>query len=222
MNDSIRRLLSVAAALTLLFVLEGCAGQSSGDADPSGEAAAEQVAQDGDGELAQRASEGEGEHGREGEGRDGDGDEGEGEHGREGEGSRSESDEGEGEHGGDRGEGEEGEHGEEGGHGEEGEGEESGVYVASDATWDYTRRGARLILSFDAATGAFVGTVENTTDATLCAVRVEVHLGGGPELGPTPRLELRAGESASITLSAEGNSVETWTAHPELSRCSGE
>ena len=218
MNDSIRRLLSVTAALALSFALAACAGQSSGDAEPSGDVAAEHVAQAGDGERAERASEGEGEGG----GAEGDAGEGEGEHGRENEGSEVEGDEGDGggEHNGEGGDGEEGEHGEEGGHDEEGEGEESGVYVAAGETWDHTRRGARLILSFDAASGAFMGTVENTTNATLCAVRVEVHLVGGPELGPTPRLDLSAGESAQITLSTEGNSVETWTAHPEVSSCS--
>jgi hypothetical protein len=221
MNDSIRLLLSMAAVLILSFALAACAGQSSGDADPSGDAVAE-VTQTGDGERAERASEGDGEHEDEGESAD-ERDEREGEHAGEGEGRGSESDEREsqGEHSGERGEGEEGEHDEEGGHGEEGEGEESGVYVAAGETWDYTRRGARLILSFDADSGAFSGTVENTTNTTLCAVRVEVHLDGGPELGPTPHLSMSAGESVQITLSAEGNSVETWTAHPEVSRCSG-
>ena len=84
------------------------------------------------------------------------------------------------EHGGSEGEGEhgdsegEGEHGASGGHDSGEEGEESGVYIGRDDTWDATRRGARLVLSFDPATNAFVGTVENTTRETLCAVRVEV------------------------------------------------
>ena len=114
----------------------------------------------------------------------------------------------------------EGEQGEEGEHGEEGE--ESGEYLEPTATWDATRRGARLILSFDAAQGAFVGTVENTTQQTLCAVRVEVHLSGGPELGPTARTDLPAGGiDPRWSFSAEGESFDAWTAHPEVSACAG-
>jgi hypothetical protein len=119
------------------------------------------------------------------------------------------------------------EHGEEGEHarGEEGsggEGEESGVYIASDETWDAVRRGARLVLSYDASADAFTGTVENTTDAPLCAVRVEVHLRSGAELGPTERVDVPAGGSVEIRLSDEGREVGSWTAHPEVSRCSGD
>ena len=117
-----------------------------------------------------------------------------------------------------------GEHDEGGEHGEEGEGgegEESGVYLARDETWDATRRGARLTLSFDPARSAFTGTVENTTEAMLCAVRVEVHLSGGTELGPTERTELAAGESAAVELATGGEEFESWTAHPEMSACGG-
>jgi hypothetical protein len=140
---------------------------------------------------------------------------------REGSGEHSEGEEvreSEGEHGG---EGEEGEHGgEEGGHGEGGEeGEEPGIYIAQGDTWDMTRRGARLVLSYNAQRDAFVGRVENTTDARMCAIRVEVHVGGGPELGPTARTDVPAGEAIDIVLSAEGNAIKTWTAHPELSAC---
>ena len=86
---------------------------------------------------------------------------------------------------------EEGEHGGEGGHDEEGE--ESGVYVSASETWDVVRRGARLVLAFDSGSNAFVGTVENTTEGRLCAIRVEVHLSTGTELGPTDRVDLPAG-----------------------------
>ena len=121
-----------------------------------------------------------------------------------------------------RGEEGEGEHArnERGGeHGDEG-GEESGEYIAKDATWDKVRRGGRLVLSYDASAGAFVGRVVNTTERTLCAIRVEVHLGGGPELGPTEPTDVPAGGSTDVRLSAEGESFETWTAHPEMSACS--
>jgi hypothetical protein len=106
-----------------------------------------------------------------------------------------------------------------GGEGEEGD--ESGVYIVKSETWDAVRRGARLILSFDEASGAFVGSVDNTTDQTLCAIRVEVHLSTATELGPTPRTDVPAGGSTDVTLSAEGEEFESWTAHPEMSRCGG-
>ena len=112
-----------------------------------------------------------------------------------------------------------GEHSEGGEHGEEGE--ESGDYIGRDVNWDTTRRGMRLTLSYDAARDAFTGTVHNATEAAICAVRVEVHLGGGPELGPTERRDLGAGESMAIELPADGESFDSWTAHPESSVCGG-
>ncbi len=118
-----------------------------------------------------------------------------------------------------------GEHGggEEGGErGSEAEGEESGEHIGRGETWDKTRRGARLVLSFDPAANAFVGTVENTTQQTLCAVRVEVHLSTGTELGPTERTDLPSGATTHVELPTEGEAFDTWTAHPEVSRCSGE
>ncbi len=117
------------------------------------------------------------------------------------------------------------EHDEEGEGGEHGSGEgeeESGVQIGLGESWDATRRGARLILSFDPASNAFVGTVENTTQETLCAVRVEVHLSTGTELGPTERTDLPAGETTAVELSTGGETFDTWTAHPEISRCAGE
>jgi hypothetical protein len=145
-----------------------------------------------------------------------------GEHARAESGERSGA-EGAGEHARAEGRGEHGEGGEggEGEHGEEGEGEESGVYIGLEETWDVTRNGARLVLSFNRASNAFVGTVENTTARTLCAIRVEVHLSTGTELGPTPRTDLPAGETTAVELPTEGEAFETWTAHPEMSACSG-
>ena len=150
----------------LALGLAACSGETSGDSTVADDAT-----------LAAESSEGAGEHAEGTVAREG-GDEGE--HTEGGEEAR-ESGEGEGEHGDrERGEGGEGEHGEEGGHDEEGgEGEESGIYVARGDTWDAVRRGARLVLAFNAASGAFEGTVHNTTNGTLCAVRVEVHLGDG-------------------------------------------
>lgn len=149
----------------------------------------------------------EGEHGRGG--REAEGGESEGEHG-----AREAG--GGGEHGGRAG----AEHGGAGGHGEGGsEGEESGEYLRRGETWDRTRRGARLTLSFDAARNAFRGTVANTTQARLCAVRVEVHLSTGTELGPTARTDLAPGESVAVELGTAGEEFTAWTAHPEISAC---
>jgi hypothetical protein len=68
-----------------------------------------------------------------------------------------------------------------------GEEEEPGVRIAIDDTYDAVRRGVRLILTYDSTSSAFVGTVENVIDETVSAVRVEVHLSNGTELGPTER-----------------------------------
>lgn len=181
------------------LAVNGCGGQP----DAGGEA-------DGGDGLAQESAEEdravmEGDERTEGDEYEGDGEGAEG--GEEGEG-------GEHDEGGEHGEGDE--HGE-GGEGEEGE--ESGDYIGRDEAWDAARRGMRLMLSFDEARDAFVGTVENITEAMICAVRVEVHLSGGPELGPTERQDLGPGESATVELSADGASVERWTAHPESSAC---
>ena len=129
--------------------------------------------------------------------------------------------EGEGEHGGSEGDGEHGEDGEGGEHGSRGEGEESGEYIGLEDTWDATRNGARLVLSFDPASNAFVGTVENTTRQTLCAVRVEVHLSTGTELGPTERTDVPSRETTVVELPTAGEVFGAWTAHPEVSPCTG-
>ena len=148
--------------------------------------------------------EGAGEDARSEAGGEGAGSEGGGEH------ARSESDR------------EHGEDGEGGEHGSGGEGEESGEQIGRDGTWDATRNGARLVLSFDPASNAFVGTVENTTRQTLCAVRVEVHLSTDTELGPTERTDLPSGETTVVELPTAGEVFDTWTAHPEVLPCTGE
>jgi hypothetical protein len=84
---------------------------------------------------------------------------------------------------------------------------------------DVVRNGARLVLSFDSDSNAFVGTVENTTEQKLCAIRVEVHLDTGTELGPTARVDLPAGQTTNLTLATEGEAFESFTSHPEMSPC---
>ena len=103
------------------------------------------------------------------------------------------------------------------GSGEHGaEGEESGTYLTLDQTYDEVRQGARLILRYDAEASAFVGTVQNTTDATLPMVRVEVHLSNGTELGPTTPTDLAPGATIDVELSAAARSFTGWTAHAEV------
>ena len=94
--------------------------------------------------------------------------------------------------------------------------EESTVQLALIDTYDNVRNGAHLIMSYDAATNSFKGTVKNTTGAILPQVRVEVHLSNGVELGPTPPVDLAPGEQIPIELMAEGAPFDKWTAHPEV------
>ena len=95
-------------------------------------------------------------------------------------------------------------------------GEESGTQFALDDTFDEVRAGARLVLSYDSTANAFKGTVENTTEATLGRVRVEVHLSNGIELGPTTPVDLTPGQVVEITLQAGSQPFSTWSAHPEV------
>ena len=78
------------------------------------------------------------------------------------------------------------------------------------------RSGARLILNYDAASNAFIGTVENTTNNVLDRVRIEVHLTNGTELGPTTPINLAPGEVAMIILPARAAAFDGWVAHAEV------
>ena len=100
--------------------------------------------------------------------------------------------------------------------GGEGDGEESGRRYALVDTYDETRAGARLILSYDASANAFVGEVRNETGSALNRVRVEVHLSNGTELGPTVPVNLAPGDSALISLPAADEPFDSWSAHPEV------
>lgn len=94
--------------------------------------------------------------------------------------------------------------------------EESGTQLAPNETYDAVRAGARLILSYDSTANAFTGRVENTTDATLKQVRVEVHLSNGTELGPTTPVDLAPGQATDVVIPATGQSFTSWSAHPEV------
>ena len=93
--------------------------------------------------------------------------------------------------------------------------EESGTQYTKNESYDESRKGARLVLRYDPDQDAFVGTVTNTSNAVLDQVRVEVHLSNGVELGPTTPGDLQPGKSAQITLAADGEQFDTWSAHPE-------
>lgn len=105
--------------------------------------------------------------------------------------------------------------------------EESANQLTLDETYDNTRNGARLIMKYYAAEKSFKGTVENTTDAVLQQVRVEIHLydsktgNSTAELGPTTPKDLAPGEIQDIVLPEEGPAFDRWTAHPEVGPISG-
>ncbi len=94
--------------------------------------------------------------------------------------------------------------------------EGSGATLTPDETFDAVRAGARLILRYDAASNAFKGSVENTTNGVLTRVRVEVHLSNGVEIGPTTPVDLAPGETAAIELPSTSASFAGWIAHAEV------
>ena len=99
--------------------------------------------------------------------------------------------------------------------------EEGGSGLALDETFDMVRAGARLIMNYDAAANVFVGTVANTTDATLTRVRIEVHLSNGIELGPTTPTDLAPGEILDVVLPATTQAFDSWTPHAEVGASEG-
>ena len=101
---------------------------------------------------------------------------------------------------------------ESGGGGEEG----SANMLAPDETFDMVRGGARLILSYDAASNSFKGTVENTTNSVLTRVRIEVHLSNGTELGPTTPVNMAPGQVLAVNLPSTQASFTGWVAHAEV------
>ena len=118
-----------------------------------------------------------------------------------------------------RGEGSGGEHGS-GGEGSEvsesGGEEASGATLAPDETFDGVHGGARLVMNYDAASNAFIGTVENTTNSTLTRARIEVHLSNGTELGPTTPVDLAPGQVIAVALPSTQASFTGWIAHAEV------
>ena len=105
----------------------------------------------------------------------------------------------------------------EGSEGSGGSEEGSGAgMLAPNETFDMTRAGARLIMSYDAPSNAFIGTVENTTNSTLTNVRIEIHLSNGAELGPTTTVDMAPGGVIDINLPSTPESFTGWTPHAEV------
>ena len=123
----------------------------------------------------------------------------------------SESSEGSGAEGG----GEHGAGGESGSEGSGGSEEASGNLLTLDQTFDEVRLGARLIMAYQPADNAFVGTVENTTNSILNRVRVEIHLSNGVELGPTTPVDMAPGQVIDVVLPASGQ-FDGWVPHAEV------
>ena len=105
---------------------------------------------------------------------------------------------------------------------EESNGEESGEQLALTDTYDQIRNGARLVLAYDPAANAFIGTVSNATNKVLNQVRVEIHLSNGTELGPTTPTNMNPGQSANIHLPATDTPFDTWNPHAEVNTGDGE
>ena len=101
-----------------------------------------------------------------------------------------------------------------------GEGESGTRYELTD-TATVVRDGVELIAWYDGSREVFTGTVTNTTDATVRQVRVEIHLSNGTELGPTPRVDLAAGQRHAVELDAGGQSFDWWSVHIEIGSDSG-
>ena len=116
----------------------------------------------------------------------------------------------------------EGEGSEFGGEGTETGGEEgSAAKLALDETFDQVRGGARLILSYDAPSNSFRGTVENTTSNVLSRVRIEVHLSNGTELGPTVPVDMAPGQVLAVDLAATPEPFTGWIPHAEVGSSEG-
>ena len=109
--------------------------------------------------------------------------------------------------------------------GEDGIGDETerfGKYaLALDEVYDVTHNGARLVMRYDETSNRFVGTVENTTNAMLTRVRVEIHLSNGVELGPTTPTDLAAGAVMNIAMDATDQPFDSWPPHAEVGRGEG-
>ena len=76
--------------------------------------------------------------------------------------------------------------------------------------------GTEGTLSYDLATHAFTGRVDNTTQVTLRQVRVVVHLSNGIKLCPTASVNLAPGQVMDITIPAGWQPFTHWSAYLEV------
>ncbi len=96
------------------------------------------------------------------------------------------------------------------------EGEEEGIELGLADTYDKTRHGVRLILSYDEKSNYFKGSMKNTTATAVQRARVEVHLSNGIELGPTTPVSIEAGKTHKVELKASEASFSFWSTHVEV------
>ena len=97
-----------------------------------------------------------------------------------------------------------------------GEGEEDDTQFGLNDVYDVVKNGVHLVLSYDAESNSFIGTIENTSIEDIKGVRVEVSLSNRIELGPTPPKDLKPGERISVMLNASYRAFETWSTHVEI------
>lgn len=98
-----------------------------------------------------------------------------------------------------------------------GERGESGTQFVLTETAKEIRNGVELIMNYDGSRKVFIGTATNSTNATVTRVRVEIHLSNGTELGPTPNVDLVAGETKSVEIDARTHSnFNAYSVHVEI------
>ncbi|TKG88244.1 hypothetical protein EYV94_27300 [Puteibacter caeruleilacunae] len=111
--------------------------------------------------------------------------------------------------------------GAEGTEGQGGEIGESGQQWDRSATANEIINGVNLILTYDATSESFKGTLENLNTKVAPQVRVEVHVydaaGNSTEYGPTTPKDMQAGEKHNVVLATPGaGSFVTFAMHPEV------
>ena len=110
--------------------------------------------------------------------------------------------------------------GHEGGGSEGGEETSPSIPVSQPVSGTFNNLDYRV--AYDRATNSFQATVTNNTSQTVCASRLEIHMGAQGqviELGPTIGVDLRPGESIDVVLSADPVVPDTYSIHPESSPC---
>lgn len=96
------------------------------------------------------------------------------------------------------------------------EGEENGSQFSKEQTLEETKYGVKLVLKYDKAKQAFVGTIENKSNEIAARARVEVHLSNGVELGPTKPQDIKPMGKIKIHLPAKDQDFKRWSGHAEV------